>query len=439
MADSFRVIAIIAAFNEGDIISAVIGHLVENDIDVYLIDNRSTDDTVEQASKWLGRGLLHIEEFPQGVSTDPESPSFFDWTSILHRKEEVASQLPADWILHHDADEIRESPWPGINLKEAIRWVDHLGYNCIDFRVFNFPATNDGFKQGDDPKAYFTLCEDVSDFDKEQLKCWKAGETRVSLVPSGGHEVCFEGRRVFPVQFLLRHYPIRGQRHGVKKVFAERKNRFLQSERSKGWHIQYDQIKDETYTFLVEPASLRPFALDDVRLDLMLPGEALRNLTDRLTRTDGALATLRLQGMGLEQGLAEYKSHANNLEQVRKELLQRVANLEPERDQLRQQVVHLERGLDEYKQHATGLERVREELLQRVANLELEREEVRQQVIQLERTVDEYKQQARHLETVRQDLEQNNRTLEQETGGIRNSRSWRWTAPLRRLFDTFSW
>jgi hypothetical protein len=64
MADSFHVIAIIAAFNEVDIISPMIGHFVENGIEVYLIDNHSTDDTVAQARRWLGCGLLNIESFP---------------------------------------------------------------------------------------------------------------------------------------------------------------------------------------------------------------------------------------------------------------------------------------------------------------------------------------------------------------------------------------
>ena len=43
MSDPFRIVAIISAFNEGDIISQVIRHLVENGVNVYLIDNRSTD------------------------------------------------------------------------------------------------------------------------------------------------------------------------------------------------------------------------------------------------------------------------------------------------------------------------------------------------------------------------------------------------------------
>jgi Glycosyl transferase family 2 len=328
MNDSFRVIAMIAAFNEEDIISSVIRHLVDNGVDVYLIDNHSTDDTVKEASQWLGRGLVHIERFPQPLSSGCDSPGSFDWSGILRRKEELATELSADWLIHHDADEIRESPWPGLTLKEAIRWVDKLGYNCIDFQVLNFRPVDDNFQRGDDPRSYFTLFENIDYFDKVQLKCWKVSNAPASLVPSGGHEVRFEGRRVFPISFLLRHYPIRGQRHGLKKVFGERKNRFLESERSKGWHIQYDQIKDEKHEFLRDPATLRPFNLDRARLELMLPEKVLRDLADRLVRIEEELDTFRSKKEEQQQALAEKEEHANRIAEDRDRLTRDVAELQ---------------------------------------------------------------------------------------------------------------
>jgi glycosyltransferase involved in cell wall biosynthesis/SAM-dependent methyltransferase len=50
MEETFRIIAIMSTYNEGDIIASVLGHLIEHGIDVYLIDNQSTDDTVARAS-----------------------------------------------------------------------------------------------------------------------------------------------------------------------------------------------------------------------------------------------------------------------------------------------------------------------------------------------------------------------------------------------------
>ena len=328
MSDSFHVIAIIAAFNEEDIISSVIRHLIDNGIDVYLIDNHSTDDTVEEASQWLGRGLLHIERFPQPLSPEYESLGLFDWSGILRRKEQLTTELSADWLIHHDADEFRESPWPGLTLKEAIRWVDKLGYNCINFQVLNFCPVDDNFQRGDDPREYFTFFENGAEFDKVQLKCWKVSKTKAFLVPSGGHEVRFEGRRAFPVSFLLRHYPIRGQRHGLKKVFAERKKRFLESERSKGWHVQYDQIKKENHYFLRDASRLRPFNLDRARLELMMPEKVLRDLAERLVRTEGELDTFRSKKEEQQQALLDKEHQLAQLAAERGQFAQEAEQLQ---------------------------------------------------------------------------------------------------------------
>src|SRR5262244_3696696 len=363
MTDSFRVVAVISAFNEEDIISAVIGHLVENGIDVYLIDNHSTDDTTKEASQWLGRGLLQIERFHPSLPSRCETPGPFDWSGILRRKEKLATELSADWLIHHDADEFRESPWPGLTLKAAIRWVDKLGYNCINFQVLNFCPIDDNFQRGDDPRDYFTFFENGAEFDKVQLKCWKASKTQASLVRSGGHEVSFEGRRVFPISFLLRHYPIRGQRHGLKKVFAERKKRFLESERSKGWHIQYDQIHDENHYFLRDPATLRPFNLERARLELMMPEKVLRDLADRLVRTEGELDTFRSKKEDKQQALAEKEEHAKRIAEDRDRLTRDVAELQSA-------VSSQQQALTEKEEHAKRITEDRDRLTRDVAELQ---------------------------------------------------------------------
>jgi hypothetical protein len=326
---AFTVIALISAFNEGDIISKVIGHLVENGILVYLLDNHSSDDTFEQAAEWLGKGLLHIEPFPQCSGEAGK----FDWTGILHRKAELASELRADWFIHHDADEIRESPWPGLNLKEAIRWVDTLDYNCVNFRVLNFPPLNNDFKQGDDPRTHFTHYEAAADFDEVQLKCWKSG-VPISLVQFGGHEVVFEGRRIFPIPFLLRHYPVRSQPHGVRKIFLDRRNRFVEDERERGWHRQYDAMSN-THCFVKDAGTLRRFDLNQARLELQVPQTTLTNF----------------------KALAEHSvQYAAHLEQELQDLRQHVANVEQDRDRLRQHVVNIEQGSGHLRQHVASLE-----------------------------------------------------------------------------------
>jgi glycosyl transferase family 2 len=350
---SFRTIALLAAYNEADVISSVIGHLVENGVDVYLIDNRSTDDTTTQARPWLGRGLLEIEEFPGTAAEGGEHP--FDWTAILRRKEELAATLDADWFLHHDADEFRETPWPGIRLGDGIRWVDRLGYNCIDFRVFNFPPVDDTFAGGD-PRAHFRYWSEAPEFDRSQLKCWKNDGGPVSLMPSGGHEVGIPNRRVFPIPFLLRHYPIRGQAHGRRKVFSDRRGRFVDRERARQWHIQYDGI-DESHDFLADPATLRPFDEDQVRLELMLDNAVTRHekwLADR-ARDEAEVA--RLRAVESADSAANFEQRARDREVLADERGRLLAEREKTIEASQARIAELERALGREEGRRQELER----------------------------------------------------------------------------------
>jgi glycosyltransferase involved in cell wall biosynthesis len=376
MDELFRVVALISSYNEEDIISQVIGHLIKSGVHVYLIDNQSTDDTVKEATKWLGNGLIRIEEFPNRSLTNAIANDKYDWTGILRRKEELAREISANWFMHHDADEIREGPWPGLNLKEAIQWVDSLGYNCVDFRVYNFPPTDDGFKRGDDPYRYFTYYEDCPDYDRIQIKCWKSGTSPVSLINSGGHRVQFEDMRIFPLKFILRHYPIRGQVHGSKKVFEERKKRFLDAERSRGWHVQYEQFKDESHRFIKNPSDLRAFDLNKARLELMLSDNIITYLEFREKKATEELYNLQFQ----------------------------VRELEHRSEQLQRHTVDLQRDIEQLQlKHSEHIQIVTEEFQGRLEELK------------------------HHSEGLQKQL-----TL------IRNSLSWKITAPLRVVYDWLS-
>jgi len=498
MAD-FRVVAIVSAFNEADVISPVIGHLVENGVEVYLIDNRSTDDTVARARPWLEKGLLAVEEFPKEPPPG-NGPPPFDWEGILKRKEELAKELKADWFIHHDADEFREAPWPGMSLKEAIRWVDRLGFNCIDFRVLNFPPLKDGFRPGTDPGRYFTHWEEPVVYDTLQRKCWKARKGGVSLAKSGGHEAEFPGRRIFPIRFLMRHYPIRSQEHGRKKVFEERKGRFVEKERAKGWHVQYDSIADESHPFVRDPAELEPYDADRIRLDLLLESGARGSeATRKELEVTAALkheaekyaANLEEAREKLTSHLIDRERHIANLETLKAEAERHAASLEKEREEIvgrlgerERQVSNLEGKVGELERHAAGLERDREVLAAHIAHLEEVRvdrdrhvarlEEVRtsreadfagaaarlaeleRHAAGLERDRETLAGHVSHLEAVRADRERHAGHLEAdlaesqrhaaalaaEIDGLRrrleemrNSTAWRLTAPFRKLLD----
>jgi glycosyltransferase involved in cell wall biosynthesis/tetratricopeptide (TPR) repeat protein/SAM-dependent methyltransferase len=266
---SGQIVAIIAAYNEGDVIYHVIGDLIANGVNVYLIDNNSTDNTVAEASRWLGKGLLHIERFPQDSGYPERDGREYVWRDLLRRKEELAGQLGADWYIHHDADEFRESPWPGMTLAEAIRYVDSLGFTAITFEVLTFRPTDDGFVPGTDVREHLTHYEAGEIHDALQVKAWKNLGQPVQLARMAGHVVEFPGRRICPVPFLLRHYPIRGETHGQRKVFVERVPRFAPEERAMGWHIQYNSLASGRAQYVRDPSTLTRYDGTTVRANIL--------------------------------------------------------------------------------------------------------------------------------------------------------------------------
>src|SRR5207302_1947204 len=117
-------------FNEIDIIEPVVNHLLDQGVDVYVIDNWSNDGSYE-AIKELAKinpSRVSIERFPKQDSHK------YEWTKILTRVTEVAKERPQyKWIISNDADEIRWSPWPGVSLQKALSFIDHVGFNVIDY------------------------------------------------------------------------------------------------------------------------------------------------------------------------------------------------------------------------------------------------------------------------------------------------------------------
>jgi glycosyltransferase involved in cell wall biosynthesis len=357
------IVALIATYNEADIVGWVVRDLVAQGVSVHVLDDGSTDGTVEALKPLVGHGVLAVERLP------PADPPVFSLARIMRRKEALARELEARWFINADADEFRESPWRDCDLAGAIARVDALGYNAIDFELLNFWPTHDGFRAGDDPRVAFPGYQRGDDWDRVQVRCWKNLGVPVDLAGSAGHDVAFPGRRVFPLRFLLRHYPIRSQAHGERKVLRERQPRFDATERARGWHVQYEALAAGG-GFLRDPATLTPYDPDAVRLEL-----ALRNR---------GMEALEREAAALQAAAA---ARAREADDLRAELARRDATLAEaaaDRDARGAEIGRLRSALDVAREEA---ERARAALAEARGRLD----------------------------------------------AVYTSRSWRWTAPLRKV------
>lgn len=330
------VLAIVSAYNEEDVVGSALDHLVAQGVSVYVIDDGSTDGTAAEAERRLGRGVVHVER-------RTASPTF-DWEGLLRRKQEIAREWPAAWYIHHDADEFRESPWPGTTLAAAIAAVDAWGYNAIDFEVFTFGLVA-GEAQGSVERLRHV--RPTPAYDRLQIKCWKRGDAPVDLVSSGGHAAEFPGRRVFPIRFLLRHYPLRSVEHAQRKVFQERRDRLRKVERDRGWHVQYDGIEPGA-GFVQAASGLRPFDPRQARLDALLKNRAYEEEQARVAaevaRLEGIADVLRAEKGGLELELAASRQEARDLRAL-------IDHLQRTIDHLQGMVAELRRELEAAQGH----------------------------------------------------------------------------------------
>jgi hypothetical protein len=235
---TIRACAILATYNEADIIGESVRKLIAGGVDVFVIDNGSTDRSVEILAPLVGRGVVDIRT----VRFHEDGREIYDWTAILRLKETLSRELGFDWYLHVDADEIRYAPWPHLSLREGLDRVDRSGYNLVNFKLFNFRLTED-LAASDDFERDMPEYSAGEYFNQYQVKAWKA-HREIDIAGFGGHIARRPDARIFPVRFIHKHYPVRSLAHGRRKILQERKQRFSQAEKQRGWHVQYDQVAD---------------------------------------------------------------------------------------------------------------------------------------------------------------------------------------------------
>ncbi len=223
-----RIVALLTCRNESLYLERCLSHLYEQGIETCFIDNDSTDASLEIAESYKDKGVFRIERQPYR--------GYFNLVEQLELKQKLIQEIDANWFIHHDADEIREAPTPFKTLYEGIIDADIKGYNAINFDEFIFlPTTEDeNFENSDyyNEMSYYYFFEPSRN---RRINSFKKLSIPFDIVSSGGHEVKFEGIKIYPVNFILRHYIVLGKKHAINKFTKERI--YSSSEiKDRGWH-----------------------------------------------------------------------------------------------------------------------------------------------------------------------------------------------------------
>jgi hypothetical protein len=216
---------------------------------------------------------------------------------------------------------------------------------------------------------------------------------------------------VFPIRFSLRHYPVRGQAHGERKVWSERLPRFDASEKARGWHVQYKHFTPGE-AFGRPAQELTEYDSIEHSISLNLRHRIVEELEEQVTELLGSVCGLGKDVNMLLNERAEVVSERTELTQARAVLEENLALVSAARDQAQHDVVRLQNAL-----------RDRDGSVQELTSQLQTRELAFAKVVA-------------RADGLQASLENGQRLysrLMAEVTDIRRSRSWRWTAPVRWL------
>lgn len=220
-----QIVALLQTYNEQRFIERCIGHLNEQGVSVYLVDNESTDDTLAIAERHVGKGVIGVETLAREGN--------FSLHTQLRRKQELAGELDADWFIHQDADELRVSSERGRTLAQTLGALDEAGYNAANFLEFTFMPTRErpDHEGGDFAATMRSYYCYVGKF-PHRLNAWKRQDGPVELARQGGHRIRFPGLRMAPLSLYSRHYIFLSPEHAALKFGP---GRYAGEDLKAGW------------------------------------------------------------------------------------------------------------------------------------------------------------------------------------------------------------
>lgn len=241
VSERIRIVAILATYNERELVRETIEALLREGIGLLVLDDGSTDGTFEILKDYVGRGILRLERQETGE---------FDLHANLRRLDGMLSRVQADWVLRVDQDEFVEAPSPNRSFREALLEQSDLGYNIVQFNMFEFwPTDRDGETDEQDVRKRLRHYSWITDW---QFVAWR-NYPGTDFVSSAGHLPVFPcgvAPNVSPVKFVKRHYPVLGEEHGTRRVFENRLPR-VHSGSHPGLRY-YERCRRERSSFVID-------------------------------------------------------------------------------------------------------------------------------------------------------------------------------------------
>lgn len=214
-----NITAIVCARNEFPYLQHVLPYLAGEGIEVVLIDNGSSDETLDAVRDGKFPNVVQVEGFPYTGT--------FDLSAQMAIKARLADTLKADWLIHQDADEILHGPDGWGRLRDHIETAHLGGFNVVNFNEFvMLPA---------DPERDDILHNNSNYyfFEPRPLRLMRAWKRSADLKSGNGHSLRGPDVNVYPRRMILKHFIVRSQQHAFDKYLHRT---FSPTDLAKGWH-----------------------------------------------------------------------------------------------------------------------------------------------------------------------------------------------------------
>ena len=246
-----RFLGVLLCYNDDDILAPVIEHLVANRHDLVVWNHGSEDDTHDICMSYVGRGIVDYQ-----VLDRDEVP----FKGLYTRAGEYVQQTYGDaydWVSWPDQDEILEGPDLARPYHEQVTEFLAAGHDWIEFENFVFWFTAADDESIADPVErirHYSLYRSAS----PRIRAWRMSAMNERAMGNANPPA---GRKS-PVNWPLRHYPMRSMAQAQKRAGHDRNQPGFQRG-DKNWH--YQRFREEEESLRVPPESLHEF--DGTHLD----------------------------------------------------------------------------------------------------------------------------------------------------------------------------
>ena len=247
------ILGMMSVYNERDIIEYTILHMRAQEVPLIVIDNGSTDGTFRILGRYVGKAIVELARL---------ETEFFELGLLLRTLYKMALKHRPKWLLMVDADEFLESPFPSLNLRQAVELESSKGYNLIQFNNFEFwPTERDKDISEPDVRKrirYYSWNDDW------QFKCFR-NYPGINTDEMGSHLPIFPRDvkvKLSPHKFTMRHYAIRSYEQGLRKAFDERLARYPEHEKNKWGLHKYAKFGREERYFIIDSSTLTRYDED---------------------------------------------------------------------------------------------------------------------------------------------------------------------------------